>query len=129
MAIKKILVVDDDENIRKTLSLLLSEQYRVVQAKDGEEVMSRYARGAVDLVIADYRLPGMTGVELIAAMRRQGYRGEAILISGHPDVIDADLLSKLRISCFFAKPMDLADLNRSVHYVLHKGELMPRPAL
>jgi len=120
---RKIVVVDDEESIRKTFFLILNKKYRVYLAKDGQETISRFKGASVDLLIVDFRLPDMTGVELVARMREQGFRGEAILISAHAELIDPDLLGRLRIGHFFAKPLDLNALNRSIDYLLHKDEI------
>lgn len=116
---KKIVVVDDDETIRKTFFLILNQTYRVYLAKDGQEVLDRFKKADVDLIIADYRLPSMNGIELVAALRKAGYRGDVILISAHADMIEPDVLSRLAISHFFAKPLDLAALSRSIDYLLN----------
>ncbi len=120
---KKIVVVDDDETIRKTFFLILNQNYRVYLAKDGQEVLDRIKKSDVDLIIADYRLPSMNGLELVSALRKEGYRGEVIMISAHADMIEPDVLSRLAISHFFAKPLDLAALSRSIDYLLNvKGQ-------
>jgi len=119
MLAKKIVVVDDDETIRKTFFLILNQTYRVYLAKDAREVLDRFRKADIDLIIADYRLPSMNGVDLVAALRKEGYRGHVIMISAHADLIEPDLLSRLSISHFFAKPLDLAALSRSIDYLLH----------
>jgi DNA-binding response OmpR family regulator len=116
---KKIVVVDDDETIRKTFFLILNQTYRVYLAKDGQEVLARFKKSDVDLIIADYRLPSMNGIELVTELRKAGYRGDVILISAHADMIEPDVLSRLAISHFFAKPLDLAALSRSIDYLLN----------
>jgi DNA-binding NtrC family response regulator len=122
---KKILVVDDEESIRKTFVLLLNGKYRVVAAKDAEEALDKQKNG-YDLVIADLRLPGKDGVELITELRRRGYRGEVILISAHAELVDPSILGRLRIGHFFAKPLDLNAISRSIDYLLTKEELAAR---
>ena len=121
MLAKKILVVDDEESIRKTFVLLLSEKYRVVAAKDAEEALDK-PKNSYDLVIADLRLPGKDGVELVSEMRQRGYRGEVILISAHAELVDPSILGRLRIGHFFAKPLDLNAISRSIDYLLAKDE-------
>jgi DNA-binding NtrC family response regulator len=123
MPIKKIVVVDDDESIRKTFFLILNKKYRVQLVKDGAETLARVKGSGVDLLIVDYRLPDMNGVELVTRLREQGFRGEALLISAHAELIDPDELLRARISHFFAKPLDLEALNRSIDYLLHKDEI------
>jgi DNA-binding NtrC family response regulator len=126
MSGKKIVIVDDDESIRKTFFLLLNKKYRVYPAKDAEEVLDRFKSGAFDLLIADLRLPGRDGVELVTELRRRGYRGEVILISAHAELVDPAVLGRLRIGHFFAKPADLDALSRSIDYLLTKDELLSR---
>jgi YesN/AraC family two-component response regulator len=80
-------------------------------------------------MIADYRLPDMTGLELVESARREGFNGEVIMITAFADQIEPDILARLRISHFFAKPLDLNALNRSIDYLLTKDEIVAgRPA-
>jgi DNA-binding NtrC family response regulator len=118
MTTRKIVIVDDEETIRKTFSLILSQQYRVSLAKDAAEALARFKGAGIDLMIIDYRLPDMTGIDLVAALRKNGYRGDVILISAYSDMIEPDILSRLSISHFFAKPLDLNALSRSIDYLL-----------
>lgn len=115
---KKIVVVDDDETIRKTFFLILHKNYRVYLAKDCQEALDRFKEAKVDLIIADYKLPHLTGLELIAKFRESGYKGEAMLISAYPDLIRIEDLSRYAISHFFVKPLDLNALNRSIDFLL-----------
>ena len=123
---KKIVVVDDDESIRKTFFLLLNKKYRVYPAKDAEEVLERFKSQAFDLIIADLRLPKRDGLDLIGELRKRGFEGEVILISAHAELVDPATLSRLRIGHFFAKPLDLQALSRSIDYLLHKDEEVER---
>ncbi len=115
---KRIVVVDDDESIRKTFFLILHENYRVYLAKDSREALQRFKDTDVDLIIADLKLPHLSGVEMVSEFRSAGYKGDVILISAFPDLIDIDELSRLSISHFFVKPLDLDALNRSIDHLL-----------
>ena len=119
MSEKKIIIVDDDESIRKTFFLILNKNYRVYLAKDSEEALQRFKRAKIDLIIADLKLPHLDGVEMIAKFRELGYRGNVILISAYPDLVNIDELSRLSISHFFVKPLDLDSLNRSIDHLLN----------
>jgi DNA-binding NtrC family response regulator len=119
MSEKKIIIVDDDESIRKTFFLILNKNYRVYLAKDSGEALQRFKRAEIDLIIADLKLPHLGGVEMIAKFRELGYRGNVILISAYPDLVKIDELSRLSISHFFVKPLDLDSLNRSIDHLLN----------
>jgi DNA-binding NtrC family response regulator len=119
MSEKKIIIVDDDESIRKTFFLILNKNYRVYLAKDSGEALQRFKRAEIDLIIADFKLPYLNGVEMIAKFRELGYRGTVILISAYPDLVKIDELSRLSISHFFVKPLDLDSLNRSIDHLLN----------
>ena len=119
MSEKKIIIVDDDESIRKTFFLILNKNYRVYLAKDSREALQRFKRAEIDLIIADFKLPYLDGVEMIAKFRELGYRGNVILISAYPALVKIDELSRLSISHFFVKPLDLDSLNRSIDHLLN----------
>jgi putative two-component system response regulator len=65
-----VLVVDDEETNRKLLARLLSQDYTVVPAQDGEEALALVERVDVDLVLLDVRLPGLDGFEICARLKR-----------------------------------------------------------
>lgn len=125
---KKIVVVDDDESIRKTFLLLLKRHYRVFLAKDSEEALRSFKSMKFDLIIADYKLPNLNGLEMIGRFRELGYNGEAILISAHPDMISVDDLDRYSVGHFFVKPLDLNSLTRSIDYLLQTRDCSERTA-
>ena len=115
---KKIIVVDDDESIRKTFFLILNKEYRVYLAKDAKEALRCYRKAKIDLIIADLKLQETSGLEMIGKLREFGYKGEVILISAYPDLVNLDELTRLSIKHFFVKPLDLEALNHSIKYLL-----------
>lgn len=118
MAQKKIVIVDDDESIRKTFFLIFSEKYNVYLAKDSMDAFQRFTDSGIDLVITDLRLPGMDGLEMIREFRRSGYKGQVIMISAFPGDVDVNELKKLSIGYFFSKPLELESFTDSVDYLL-----------
>ena len=86
----RILVVDDDPMVGKALSRRLRrEGFDVAVAPSGLAALALVEGFAPDLVISDYRMPGMTGVELLEALGRRWPRARRILLSGDadPDVV------------------------------------------
>lgn len=122
---KRIMVVDDDESIRKTFYLILNKNYQIFLAKNTREAFHHFRKAKIDLIIADLKLPDGSGVEMTAKFRDAGYTGEVILISAYPDLIDLEELTRLSIGHFFVKPLDLKALNHSIDVLLcpqEKGE-------
>ena len=119
MSDKKVVIVDDDESIRKTFFMILNESYRVYLAQDPHEALRRFGDAKIDLIIADLKLPDLNGLEMISKFREKGYKGDVIMISAYPDLVHPEELSKLSISHFFVKPLDLKALDHSINYLLN----------
>jgi len=115
---KKVVIVDDDESIRKTFFLILNSNYLVYLAKNAEEALQRFKGTDIDLIIADLKLPNLNGLEMITKFRKTGYKGKVILISACPDLLDSEMLSCLDIGHIFVKPLDLDALNKSIACLL-----------
>jgi len=84
----RVLVVDDEEGVRKSLGRILTKQgSEVVLARNGAEALDAWdARGgAFDLVVTDLRMPGMGGEELIRTLRARGALVPVLAMSGYPE--------------------------------------------
>ncbi len=125
---KKIVIVDDDETIRKTFFLLLNKKYRVYLAGRAKEALDRFGRAEVDLIIVDFKLPDLDGLELVSRFRKKGYEGDVILISAFPDLIELKELDRLRIGSFFTKPLDLNAFNRSISRLMDSRASLEKQA-
>jgi len=128
MTTKKIILVDDDETVRKTFTLLLGKKYRVESLKDPRQALTKLKASPADLVIADYRLPYFNGMELIKRLRENGFEGEAMLITAHPDDVRIEDMGRFAISHFFVKPLDLNVLNLSIDRLLQPKNPLETPA-
>ena len=107
-ATPRILVVDDEEAILYVFERYLSMAgYRVAVADNGfDAVRAGEEAGPFDLLITDFRMPGMNGVEVIHALRRLQPDLPALVISGNP--IEAGTMP--RGVRFLSKPVSMADL-------------------
>jgi two-component system, OmpR family, response regulator CpxR len=88
---RTILCVDDNEqslSIRKVL--LETRGYRVVTCQSGDEALTRFKRGGIDLVLADLIMPGLDGAKLIEEIKGLSPRTPAILLSGKVRIYDRD---------------------------------------
>ena len=107
----RILIVDDEESIRKALRLTLTKAgYDVVEAEDGEKGIE--AIGAddnplmVDVLICDIRMPKINGQEAIAYFRQQYPSVPVLVLTGYPDIQLATSLLKLGVVDYLVKPAD-----------------------
>jgi two-component system, cell cycle sensor histidine kinase and response regulator CckA len=122
---ERILVVDDEEGIRRSAVRVLSRYgYRVDEATDGEHAMAaiRGAGSPFNLVLTDVMMPGMGGMALYNALQRQGSPVRVLLMSGHTaedlDQLDDPLGGEAKL---LRKPWSVADLLRHVREVLDAG--------
>lgn len=81
--IKRILVVDDEEQVRKMLRKMLErEGYEVVEAADGNEAINRHSEQSFDLIITDIIMPGKEGIETIIEIKNNDPEAQFIVVSG-----------------------------------------------
>jgi DNA-binding response OmpR family regulator len=123
-----ILLVDDDPAVRGTVTLLLENAgYRVGCAPDGEAGWHALCAAPSDLLITDYEMPKLTGLELLRRVRAVSRHMPAILMSGCPPRGEADLESLLKPGAVIPKPFSIGALLATVQELLH-GSLAGPPA-
>ena len=94
-ALKRILLVDDDDDLREALSeqLVLGEEFDVYEADSGHTAMEKAQAGRFDLAILDVGLPDIDGRDLCATLRTQGMKCPIVMLTGHDS--DADTIKGL----------------------------------
>jgi len=122
--VKKILLVDDDPDLREALAdqLLLTEEFDVFEAGDGEGGLTRARDELYDLVILDVGLPDMDGRELCRLMRKQGVKCPIIMLTGH--ATDSDQIQGLDAGAndYVSKPFKLPVLLARIRAQLRQHE-------
>ena len=115
----RVLLVEDDELVLATTAQLLEELgATVVKERSAEDALSRLAREPFDLIIADYRLPGSSGVELIKDARQRQPRLSAAIITGDPSIEELKRLVDLGTEVI-QKPVRADRLTRLFAKVAH----------
>jgi len=115
--IKRILVVEDDNEVRSMLvDSLKMLGYVVTQAHDGKTGLRRLTDDRPDLLMVDFAMPGMNGIDVIAAARKVRDDLPVILATGYADV-DISRLAVRRCS-ILRKPFQLDELARTVRLSL-----------
>ena len=117
---KKILVVDDDQNIRNMLRIYFeNEGYEVKTAADGNEGISSFKLYEPDLVLLDIMLPGKDGWQVCRELR-EGSNKPIIMITAKGEVFDKVLGLELGADDFVVKPFDMKELSARVKAVLRR---------
>lgn len=103
---KTILLVDDEEGIRKVLGIYLADMdYKVITAKGGEEALNIFRKDKPSIVIADIKMPGMNGIELLGRLKREDPETEVIMITGHGEMDLAIKSVQFDATDFITKPI------------------------
>lgn len=119
---KKVLVVDDDEDVREFVDVVLRIQgYETRLAGHGETGMHIVQREHPDLVLIDQRLPGMRGLEMLQRLRERGDKTPAILMSGREVAIPPETASG-----FLRKPFSSDRLVAAVQELLERAAIRRR---
>jgi RNA polymerase sigma factor (sigma-70 family) len=116
-----IYIVEDDAAMRDSLSLMLGLlDYRTISFESAESFLNTYRDDWAGCVVADLRLPGMSGLELQAALRARGSKLPFVIITGHGDVKSARAAFQSEAVDFLEKPFDEADLRTAIETGLEK---------
>ena len=112
----QILIVDDDESIRRMLAAVLErEGYQTVAARDGEAGLALFRSASPDIVLMDIRMPGLNGIEAMSAMLRHRPGAAVILMTAFADLDTAVRAIKNGVFDFVIKPFDLAEISLLVN--------------
>jgi len=121
----RILIVDDEENIRKSLKMILEyEGYTIYEAGDGVEARQRLdEHPEIDLVLLDIKLPDIDGLALLAEIKKRPLAPEVIMISGHGTIPMAVEATKLGAFDFLEKPLHRDRIILSLNHALESRDL------
>jgi CheY-like chemotaxis protein/anti-sigma regulatory factor (Ser/Thr protein kinase) len=115
----KILVVDDEPQLRELIRAALAETgHTLLQAESGQQGLDLLATEPVDLVLTDFVMPSMDGLEFLERLRQTHRELKVIMITGHrtPDAVLGAL--RKQVCDFLSKPFTIAELRTAVHTAL-----------
>lgn len=127
---KRILIVDDDPNIRRIVALALSDDspYVVQAVSSAEAALLHVARQPVDLLFTDIRMPGMSGLDLVQRVRELDPNTAVIVFTVSPQDLAPERAAQLKIDCLLEKPVSPERLRLAVDLLLDPIKLLPRPS-
>jgi signal transduction histidine kinase len=115
---KKILLVDDEKDIRDVLHLPLSDMgYEVIEAEDGDEALRVFREAQPPIVLTDIKMPNMDGIELLQKIKRENPETEVVMITGHGDMDLAIKSLKYEATDFITKPINVNALEIALQRV------------
>ena len=124
---KKILIIEDEEAIRRVLKKIISEEnegYEVAEASDGLGGLEMILNNDYDLVLCDIKMPKMDGVEVLEKVKKVKSEIPIVMISGHGDLDTAVNTMRLGAFDYISKLPDLNRLLNTVRNALDKKELI-----
>ncbi|HEX6662646.1 MAG TPA: response regulator transcription factor [Gaiellaceae bacterium] len=122
-----ILLVDDEDSVQKLLAYPLErEGFRVLQARDGQEALERFASESVDLVVLDVMLPKLDGLEVCKRLRAES-QVPIIMLTARDDELDKVLGLELGADDYITKPFSIREFRSRVRALLRRAAV-PRQA-
>jgi DNA-binding NtrC family response regulator len=120
---KTVLIVDDDEGMRDTLTAILKRDYRVLRVASGEAALPLLSREDVDLVLLDVRLPGISGFEVLRIVKENYSLVEVLMISAINDIETAVQAMKHGAYHYITKDFDYDQLRSLVRNASERQDL------
>jgi two-component system alkaline phosphatase synthesis response regulator PhoP len=119
---RRLLLVEDDTTLRQALAFNLTrEGYEVAAVGDGEAALEAARNERLDLVLLDVMLPGMSGVEVLRVLRRDGVSTPIIILSAKGGEIDRVVGLKIGADDYITKPFSRPELLARIEAVLRRG--------
>jgi DNA-binding response OmpR family regulator len=119
-----ILLVDDEDSVQKLLAYPLERDgFRVLQARDGEEALARFADEHVDLVVLDLMLPKLDGLEVCKRLRAES-QVPIIMLTARDDELDKVVGLELGADDYITKPFSIREFRSRVRALLRRASAM-----
>jgi len=120
----KVLLVDDDAAVRNALRRVLEHRgYRVFPCSSGGEALEQLANGGFDAMVSDVRMPGMSGLKLLRAVREHDLDLPVILVTGNPDLASATEAVEYGAFQYLIKPVQSDRLDEAVDRAAAVGRM------
>jgi FixJ family two-component response regulator len=118
-----VAIVDDDKSIRNaTQDLLKAAGFSTATFEDAESFLGSASRVSAACLVADMRMPGMSGVELYQALVASGHGIPTVIITAHPEEVTQARGRVAGLTCYLIKPFTPDELLECVHEALAKSQ-------
>lgn len=118
-----LLFVDDEERIIRLLKMTFRTQYKVFTALNAEEALKTLEANRIDVIVCDQRMPGTTGIELLAQVRSRWPEVVRILLTGYSDLVAIiGSVNQGEVHRFLSKPWDQAGIRETISEAIELAE-------
>jgi DNA-binding response OmpR family regulator len=120
---RKVLVVDDDPQIRKILERILdSTRYHVISVSEGPSALSQFREFGPQLVILDIMMPGLSGIDVCQQLRKEfpERKFQVLMLSAKDSQADRRRALEYGADDYVTKPFHIASLARKIEYIFEK---------
>jgi len=119
----RILIIDDDENIRKVLETILADEgYVVASAETAKRGIEKSEKALYNLALIDVRLPDMEGIELLSKLRDTKPKMRKIIVTGYPTLQNAISAVNKGADAYVMKPFDVESILQTIREQLQKQQ-------
>lgn len=119
----RVLLVDDDDFLRETMTdWLIFQDHTVQTASNGLQALEEMSAGKHQVIVLDWTLPGLSGLEVVSTYRRQGGSARVIMLSGRDLSSDRQASLDAGADMYLTKPFKLPQLSQAISDLSQKGE-------
>lgn len=118
---KRILFVEDEAPLAFFVSQILGSDYEVESVRTGEEALEKWREKPYDLLVTDVRLPGMSGLELIANLQKEYPDVKFIIVTAYDSYELREKIKELKgIKGFFPKPFSIEEIKKEINKIFEE---------
>lgn len=118
---KKILIIDDEENIRNLLKSMLYDYGKIYEADFGKKGMLLFQQEKPDIILLDIMLPDTSGVELLQQIREKDKNVKIIMITAYETIKSVIDIMDIEISGYITKPFVVKDVIQNISKILNNN--------
>jgi DNA-binding NtrC family response regulator len=125
-SVTNVLVVDDEKTVCNSCRKILAQEgYKVDVALSGEEALNKVKGSGFDVLITDWKMPELDGIEVARKIKKENPNIEVIMITGYPSVESSIKAMRSGVSDYVPKPFTPEELSDAVMRALAKGHAVP----
>lgn len=119
----KILIVEDDANLRMLMTLRLKSKYDIVSCADGAAALEKYEEGGIDLIVTDLMMPAMDGYALVENIRSLGHNTPVIMLTAKDGINDKGRGFAVGTDDYMTKPVNFEELIWRIDALLRRSKI------